>query len=264
MSRFKLATLITICVCLVSVVLPSPLNYGLAGMAILGYLGLIGLGVLFIRMNFFQEALCFASPDHRHVALTFDDGPEPETTERVLDILAEHSLTATFFCVGELVRQYPSIIKRIVAEGHEIGNHTMHHRWYTNFLFGKTLKREIEDAQKAISDVSGIVPTLFRPPMGLMNPHFRTILDSLDLTLTGWTVRSLDLNSHDAHAVLRRVTQKVRPGSILLMHDAGQSIEFIDEFLTGLIQHIQKEDLQCLSVSSLQASNGKIYHDSDS
>ena len=133
----------------------------------------------------------------------------------------------------------------------------MTHPWYANFLFGKKLKHEIQEAQHAIVGVGGVRPALFRPPMGLMNPHYRKILFDLGLTLTGWSVRSLDLNSNDAGAVLKRVTQKVRPGSILLMHDAGQSIEFIDEFLTGLIQYLQKENFQCVNVSTLQVSNRK-------
>jgi len=100
---------------------------------LLAYLVIFGLGVAVLRLNFFCRAVCREETGGMRVALTFDDGPDPEVTPEVLSVLASHELKATFFCIGTKILQHPELARRIVAEGHTIGNHTHHHFWWTNF-----------------------------------------------------------------------------------------------------------------------------------
>ena len=110
------------------------------------------------------------------VALTIDDGPDPAVTPAVLDLLARHGVRATFFCIGERVARHPELARRITREGHEIGNHTQHHR-YVFSLFGPTaIRREIALAQASIQAVCQVVPRFFRAPAGLRNPFLQPCL----------------------------------------------------------------------------------------
>lgn len=233
-------------------ILPSPWNLWIPLSVLTLYLTLLGLGVAFIRLNYFQTALCRGNPNTRTIALTFDDGPDPETTGIVLDILASHTIRATFFCVGERVERYPEMAQRIVQEGHVIGNHTMHHRWSTNFLFGKKLEWELRSAQQIIEHTTGMIPRYFRPPMGLTNPHYRSVLGKLALRMTGWDIRSLDVISRDPESILRRIATRVRAGSIILMHDTGQPGETLSTVLGGLIAHANENNLKFVTLDELQ------------
>ncbi len=255
MSRFSLTSIFAALLLIATITfVPAPWNLRIALAVALLYTLILGLGVAFIRLNFFQYILCQGRPDAMNVALTFDDGPDPESTGFVLDLLAAHEIHATFFCRGDRAQQFPDIARRIVEEGHTIGNHSMHHRWNTNFLFGKRLEREIDQAQQAIHDASGVTPKFFRPPMGLTNPHYQKILIKLEMSMIGWNVRSLDLNTDDPEIVLRRIVTQTRAGSIILLHDAGQSKEFLGTVLAGLIKHVNEKSLTFVTVDELQES----------
>lgn len=145
--------------------------------------------------------------DEKVVALTFDDGPHPTLTPRVLEILREHGVKATFFLIGKWAREHPDIAKRIVDEGHAVGNHTSRHTYlfWANAPGG--VRAEVERAQDEIASAAGVRCRLFRCPVGLKSPFLHRVLDRLGLTLVSWDVRFTGSMRH------------VRPGSILLLHD---------------------------------------------
>jgi len=202
---------------------------------LVAYLILFGLGVAILRLNFFCPALCSGKKGGMQVAITFDDGPDPVATPAVLDVLAGRAIKAAFFCIGQKVAQYPDIARRIVAEGHIIANHTAHHFWWTNFLRGDGLGREINCAQKAIRETTGKIPAFFRPPAGLTNPHLAKVLSVSGLTCIGWDVRTFDTR-RTKDEVVKTIAKKTRDGSIILLHDAHKSPQEATELLEKVLE----------------------------
>ena len=153
------------------------------------------------------------------VAITIDDGPDPEVTGRVLDVLDEHRATATFFCIGERVATHPALARGIVARGHEIGNHSHRHSGCFSLLGPRGLAAEVARAQATIGTVTGEVPRFFRAPGGVRNPFLEPVLARANLLLASWTRRGFDTLNGSADVVLGRLTRGLRGGDILLLHD---------------------------------------------
>ena len=153
------------------------------------------------------------------VAITIDDGPDPEVTSRVLNLLDEHHAKATFFCIGERVAQYPALARAIVARRHEIGNHSFRHAGYFSLLGPRGLATEVSRAQQTIAMVTGEVPRFFRAPAGVRNPFLEPVLARANLLLASWTRRGFDTLNGSADVVLGRLTRGLRGGDILLLHD---------------------------------------------
>jgi peptidoglycan/xylan/chitin deacetylase (PgdA/CDA1 family) len=153
------------------------------------------------------------------VAITIDDGPDPEVTPRVLEILARHGARATFFCVGQQVGQYPQLARELVLRGHAIENHSQHHFFSFSLLGPRAMRAEIALAQRQIADTCGVTPAFFRAPAGLRNPFLQPILAQAGLTLASWTRRGFDTVADDAALVERRLLRGLAAGDILLLHD---------------------------------------------
>ena len=152
------------------------------------------------------------------IALTYDDGPDPESTPALLDLLQEYGARASFFLIGDRAREHPEIVRRILAEGHTIGNHSQAHSLWTNFFWRGSMRKEMARCQETLEEITGSRPRLYRPPFGLMNPFVEPALDSLDLGLIGWSIRSLDTVRTDA---AERVRRRLKSGAIVLLHDGG-------------------------------------------
>jgi len=160
-----------------------------------------------------------AQTARRVIALTFDDGPHPDLTPRLLDILRQNGVRATFFVVGRNVKAYPEIARRIVAEGHEIANHSWSHP-PLNKLGAAGLRHEIEETNAVIESVTGRRPANMRPPYGALNPHVREYLTKgQNMNIILWSVDPLDWKRPGAQVVARRLVEGATPGGILLAHD---------------------------------------------
>jgi peptidoglycan/xylan/chitin deacetylase (PgdA/CDA1 family) len=155
------------------------------------------------------------------VSLTFDDGPDPEATPRVLDLLAARGARASFFCVGDKVERHPELARRAHAEGHRIENHSHRHSNHFAFLGPTGMRLEIDRAQHAIAGIVGRRPRFFRPPAGIRNPWLDPVLARLGLRLVTWTRRGFDTVSRDGTKVATRLVRDLGPGDILLLHDRG-------------------------------------------
>lgn len=153
------------------------------------------------------------------VAITIDDGPDPEVTARVLDLLDEHDARATFFCIGERVDRYPALAREIASRGHEIGNHSYRHLMRFSLLGPGGVAQEIARAQEAIGAATGEVARFFRAPAGLRNPFLEPALTRAHLQLVSWTRRGFDTFYGSAWRVLGSLTRDLRGGDILLLHD---------------------------------------------
>ncbi len=158
-------------------------------------------------------------PERDAVALTFDDGPHAEFTPRILDILAEHGLSATFFVIGRFARAYPELLRRMVAEHHTIGNHSLDHDRFGVKQRRDYWRRQIGETQKIVADITGQPPVLFRPPMGFKTGHIAAAAREERLPIIGWSVRSLDTRQMTSERLRERVVGSVGGHDIVLMHD---------------------------------------------
>lgn len=153
------------------------------------------------------------------VALTFDDGPDPEVTPQVLDQLEAAGARATFFCIAERARRHAALTREIVARGHSVQNHSAAHRHHFSLLGPRGFEREIGRAQAVLADLTGALPHCFRAPAGLRNPLLDPVLHRLDLHLASWTRRAFDTVDANPSRVLARLVRGLAHRDILLLHD---------------------------------------------
>jgi peptidoglycan-N-acetylglucosamine deacetylase len=177
-----------------------------------------------------------AHVDQPYVAMTFDDGPSAENTPRLLEMLKQRNIKATFFLIGENVASNPDIVRRIIAEGHEVGNHSWTHPQLSK-LSDDRVTAEITKTQDAIRDASGFTPTLLRPPYGAITMRQRQWIENkLGLSVILWSVDPLDWKRPGASVIAQRILTEVRPGAIILSHDIHkQTIDAMPAALDGLI-----------------------------
>jgi peptidoglycan-N-acetylglucosamine deacetylase len=182
----------------------------------------LGYGLACPRSTMLAPAIVSLDSSKKEITLTFDDGPSPYTAQ-ILDILKKENVPASFFMCGANARRHPAIARRAAEEGHEIGNHTENHPW----LYLKTASRiegEIDAAQRAIEEATGIKPTLFRPPYGVRWFSLSGILARRGLTMALWTVREGD-GGRDAKTIAAETLARLRPGAIVLLHDAKEATQ---------------------------------------
>ncbi|HKI03599.1 MAG TPA: polysaccharide deacetylase family protein [Thermoanaerobaculia bacterium] len=162
------------------------------------------------------------SAARRHeIALTFDDGPDPEVTPRVLDLLDQAGARATFFCIGRRIEAHPGLAAEIARRGHRVENHTHTHPNLFACYPAPALRREVERAQGAIERAAGRRPRLFRAPAGLRNPLLDRVLHQSGLRLVAWTRRGFDSVENAPAAIAQRLLRGLAAGDILLLHDGS-------------------------------------------
>lgn len=206
-----------------------------------------------IRSGVYVRAFCREKTDRKVVYLTFDDGPHPPETERVLDVLREHGARATFFLIGSKVSGNEAVLRRMLEEGHALGLHTYSHAGTFPLLSFDKMLADVNEGKRAVESVAGKKISLFRPPFGVTNPNIAKVIRTLGLQTVGWDVRSFDTmfckssehsckssehsckqsgysckqsehsckqSGHDWYVpVVERIMKQVRPGSVILLHD---------------------------------------------
>ncbi|MDP3701864.1 MAG: polysaccharide deacetylase family protein [Hylemonella sp.] len=210
---------------------------------------------LWPRSTWLGPNLTHLPRDVPQVAITIDDGPDPDVTPAVLDLLEARQAVATFFCIGEHVRRHPALAREIVRRGHAIGNHSQHHRHHFSVMAPAQLRREISSAQATIADVTGVQPAFFRAPAGLRNVFLDPVLHSLGLQLASWTRRGFDTRTGDAALVLQRLTRGLAAGDILLLHDhhaahTPAGLPVLLEVLPALLDAMRAAGLQPVRLGS--------------
>ena len=177
-----------------------------------------------------------ARVDQPYIAMTFDDGPSAENTPRLLEMLKQRNIKATFFLIGQNVASNPDLVRRILAEGHEIGNHSWTHPQLSK-LSDDRVTAEITQTQDAIKDASGFTPTLLRPPYGAITPRQREWIESrFGLNIILWSVDPFDWKRPGASVITQRILSQTRPGAIILSHDIHkQTVDAMPATLDALI-----------------------------
>jgi peptidoglycan/xylan/chitin deacetylase (PgdA/CDA1 family) len=220
------------------------------------FLGLFGDGVGRPGSSLLYPTVRHGSRAVARVALTFDDGPDPAVTPHVLDALARHGARATFFAIGRSLDAHPQIARRVLAEGHELANHSWHHARWQSFASVRDQVEEIERGERAIARVAGDGrKPLYRAPFGIKSPPFVLAAQAKELTMVAWSLHSRDTRSSDPERIAARVVKKVRPGDIVLMHDGhdlpGRHRSAAAAALPLVLAGLRAKELECVTVSEL-------------
>lgn len=181
------------------------------------------------------------------IALTFDDGPHPTETKRILKTLEEYNAKATFFTLSNNVKNYPDIANEIVNQGHEIANHSMSHA-NLNAIKPEKAEKEIVDSQQQIYDVTGVKPTLFRPPYGNFDQDVQSVIHDSGQSIVLWSVDTVDWDNKNANTIYHNITQDTVPGSIILMHDIHTTSA---DALPKILQYFNEQGYQLVTVSEI-------------
>jgi peptidoglycan/xylan/chitin deacetylase (PgdA/CDA1 family) len=250
---------------------PMTLVYVVGAVSLFILLAWFSLSIFVVQVPFFYRALTGGDRSGPRVALTFDDGPHPKFTPMILDILKEHNVRATFFLVGEKVLENPGTVRRIVDEGHGIGNHTMSHVHLVSLMRTKRQVEEIEGCERAIADTAGIytsnatanantnatAPRWYRPPMGYKTPSTFWAAKRLDLTVVGWHIKGWDTFYTDPEKIASSILKRVKNGSIVLLHDSstlkGRAIDRSPTVaaLPGILSGLRERGLKPVTIDGL-------------
>jgi peptidoglycan/xylan/chitin deacetylase (PgdA/CDA1 family) len=204
-------------------VLTSPPALHVAVACSFAYGALITAGVLFLRLRMFADAVIRGPEGARGVALTFDDGPDPKTTNEVLEVLDRRGVKATFFVIGAKAAKHPDVVRDIIDRGHQVGVHSFAHDRLFSLRGSKRVKGDLERAVRTIEEITKKRPVLFRPPIGHTNPTIARVADELDLVVVGWTVAARDgIARAKPDDVVARVDRGLEDGAIVAMHDAAE------------------------------------------
>lgn len=236
----------------------APVPFWIAASALLLYVAFSTVGVIVPQLEMYGDVLWKGDPASRAVALTFDDGPHPVTTRRVLDALEQSGARATFFVVGRKVEQYPDVVREIHARGHALGLHGFEHDRLFTLKSPSYVARDIRRTQDAVERACGVRPILFRPPIGYVTPRTALGAARAGVRLVAWSARALDgLGKTDVDRVVRRVESRLAPGTIVMLHDASERETFEPaavEALPRILAAIRARGLETVTVPELETS----------
>jgi peptidoglycan/xylan/chitin deacetylase (PgdA/CDA1 family) len=195
----------------------------------------------------------------KQIALTYDDGPNDPHTLKLLDVLAKHSVPATFFMIGRYVQQRPDIARAVAQAGHVIGNHTFNHPLLT-FKSEAQTRTELADCRQALEDATGKHSNLFRPPFGGRRPATLRIARELGLHTVMWNISARDWNAPPAAQIEKKVAQQIRGGDVVLLHDGGHRALGANRAETvtatdNLIRRYTEEGYKFVSVEKMLAES---------
>ncbi len=209
-------------------------------------------GTSYVLSSHFQGATieeAKLSPSEKAIALTFDDGPWPESTAQVLDILKKNNIKATFFEIGQNLKNYPDLAKRVVAEGHVLGNHTWHH-WY-HYMNPQAAAFEIESTSDLIYQTTGVKTNLFRPPGGIMRNGVYDYAKNKKYATILWSADSIDYSRPPVPRLINNIMREAKPGGIVLMHDGGGNRSHTVEALPEIISEFRNQGYRFVTIPEL-------------
>jgi len=204
---------------------------------------ILGWGVFDIGSQFFMPT--FWKGKKGKITFTFDDGPNAEITPKILQVLKEENIKATFFVIGKNIEKNSKLTQRIFDEGHVIGNHSYSH------LYVFTKKKAIEQFTKGQEEIEKVIkkkPMYFRPPFGVMNPKISNVVQAANCTVIGWDLRSQDGRIRTAQATVNRVKSHLKKTTVLLFHDTNPTTP---QALKEIIQLCRQNKIEIVSLPDI-------------
>jgi len=213
-------------------------------------------GIFRPSSSVFYPTISHGPRDRPRVALTFDDGPDPQVTPEILATLAGVGARATFFVIGRHLEKHRDIAERALRQGHELGNHSWMHSYFQNFYRTGRQDRDIDRSTRLLQELSGsAAQPLYRAPVGLKSPALARVAHARGLTVIAWSLHSRDTFTRNPDATAALVLSRITPGDIVLMHDGherdgghrGTAAKALPQILRGL----RERGLSCVTVSEL-------------
>lgn len=224
---------------------------------LLAYMLFAGDGALRAGSGWLMPVIRHGSRDRKRVALSFDDGPDPELTPLVLDALKRHRTRATFFVIGRHAEAHPGLVRRMLDDGHEIANHSYGHSRFLNLRFRKAMRADIMRGFAVLERLCPTAsPTLYRPPMGLKNPTLARLQQQLRLRVVAWSLHAGDTRGRGPEAIASRVLGRIRGGDIALFHDGHDlpgrhRTTAVADALERILPELGERGLEPVTVSEL-------------
>ncbi len=207
------------------------------------------IGSFQIRWNYHVHSLSHNyKTSGNNISITFDDGPNPEFTPEVLELLKSYSQHASFFLIGEQAEANKELVKQIISEGHSIGNHSFSHVKNFGFFSSAKIIEELNKTNAVIQKITGKTPKLFRPPFGVTNPNIKKALKQTHHLSIGWSKRSYDTTNISEEKIFQNITKNLKKGDIILLHDSSAKTVRV---LEQLLQYLQEHKLQSIPVDQL-------------
>jgi peptidoglycan/xylan/chitin deacetylase (PgdA/CDA1 family) len=206
------------------------------------------MGASMLSANFHFKSICNAETNEKIISLTFDDGSHGEATEKVLAVLKEFNVSATFFCIGKKINNEVPLLKKMSDAGHIIGNHSYSHGNLFDLQPTSKLVEELELTNKIIKEIIGKTPLFFRPPYGVATPALGRAIQKANMISVGWDIRSFDTSIKDSEKIFQKVKSQIKPGCIILLHDR---IEGCDIVVRLLLNHLKENNFNVVSLDKL-------------
>ena len=199
------------------------------------YLLVLFCGAYFIQANFFLRSVLRGDPSVKQIAISFDDGPAGACTIELLDILAAHAAPAAFFCIGKNIVGQEEILRRMILEGHLVGNHSGSHGFFFDLLPARKMLADLQSMDAATLQAIEKKPLLFRPPYGVTNPAVARAVRLGNYQSVGWSVRSMDTVTKEPEKLFQRMMAALAPGKIFLFHDTSDATrQMLGKFLDAV------------------------------
>ena len=183
----------------------------------------------FPRFGFFLPVISCGKAGVKEIALTFDDGPSPLSTPVLLELLARHSLHATFFVIGEKAAEYPELIESILDHGHTIGNHSWSHDYFLMLRSPKRIQKDVHKNQELLRQY-GVKPVVFRPPVGITGARLGAVLAGEGLVTVNYSCRAFDRGNRNINNLAEKILNCVKPGAVIMLHDVPPYEKTLQEY----------------------------------
>ncbi len=213
------------------------------------WITITAIGTFHMRWNYHLQSFSHNyKTSENAVAITFDDGPNPEFTTNVLSLLQKYDSKATFFLIGKNAEKHPELVRQILDEGHTMGNHSYSHSKNFGFFSAEKIASELKMTNSLLKEITGKEPKFFRPPFGVTNPNIKNALKKTGLHSIGWSKRSLDTTNISEERIFVRITQNLKKGDIILLHDSSHKTVAV---LERLLLFLQSHKMQSVTADRL-------------
>ncbi len=215
---------------------------------ILLYLLILFCGSYFIQLQFYMPVLCEGNGLEKQIAISFDDGPHPQHTPAILEILKDNEIKATFFCIGKQAEAYADLLGTIHQQGHIIGSHSYSHSFWFSLFSSPKMLQDLQQSHQVFKNELGIDVHWFRPPYGVTNPNLKKSVEQMCYTTIGWNARSMDTVAKNEAVLLQKLKRRLQPGSVFLFHD---TMKITQNVLPQFLKYVQSEGYAIVPMDKL-------------